>query len=180
MTLIVKILTFLGILSNFLGSIMLLRDYRDLVQLPFHRWRAQHLKGQFDKNIRENDTGPSPSLLYRAIRREGVKRTFGLWERMLAPQKLRDTMRLNNEHDDFRRTIGLEPFLIVDSQSLNVPSVEHSFREIDRFLDDWGKEPDPEASTDRTKAIKLFVGGFALLLVAALLDLSAYVFELVF
>ena len=87
-------------------------------------------------------------------------------------------MRLNNEHDGFRRSLGLEPYLIIDSHNLNASSVGKSFREIEQHLDEWEKQPDPEEGTDRTRAIKLFVWGFALLLFPAFLDLLAYLFEL--
>lgn len=85
-------------------------------------------------------------------------------------------MLLNNEHDSFRRSLGLQPYLIVDTHNLNASSVDYSFREIEQHLNEWEKQPDPEESTDRTRAIKLFVWGFALLLLAAFLDLLAYAF----
>ncbi|TPJ96588.1 hypothetical protein FJ872_32545 [Mesorhizobium sp. B2-5-9] len=175
MILAVKIAVFVGVLFNFIGSIMLLRDFRDMVQLPFFRWRTKHLKGQLDKNIRKRGVNYS-SLLYRAMQRHGVSQTFSLWRIIRAPKDLRQLMRLNNEHDSFRRSLGLQPYLIVDTHNLNASSVDYSFREIEQHLNEWEKQPDPEESTDRTRAIKLFVWGFALLLLAAFLDLLAYAF----
>lgn len=175
MILLVKIAVFLGVLLNFIGSMMLLRDFRDIVQLPFFRWRARHLKEQLDKSINERGI-TSSSLLSRAMTRRGVTRTFSLWQIVRAPKELRDLMRLNNEHDAFRRSLGLEPYLITSTHNLDVSSVDRSFREIERHLEDWANEPDPEGSTDRTRAIKFFVWGFALLLFAAFVDLLAYIF----
>lgn len=97
MILVAKAAAFFGVLLNFTGSIMLLRDFRDIVQLPFFRWRARHLKGQLDKVIHKRGIPLSSSSLSRAMTRRGVTKTFSFFQMARAPKELRDHMRLNND-----------------------------------------------------------------------------------
>ncbi|MCZ7930841.1 hypothetical protein O9X90_00810 [Agrobacterium leguminum] len=176
MMLVVKIFAFVGVLSNFFGSMMLLRDFRDILALPFHRWRANSLRKQIETFVEKNGGYPTPSIR-DPLRRTWPVRDFRIIEMIRADPMLREFMRLNNEHNSFRKAIGLTSLSIVDPFTFNAEALRRSFREIQEFLDNWAAEPDPESSTDRTRALKFFIGGFLLLTIAAFLDLILYVFQ---
>lgn len=177
MMLAVKIFAFVGVLSNFLGSMMLLRDFRDIMAIPFHRWRSKNLESQIDGYIKKHGAGITSSLVHNPMTRLYPIRRFGLMERLRAGAPRRDFMRLNNEHNDFRKILGLDPLSIIDPFTFNARSKKRSFNEIAAHLDEWAAEPDPESSIDRARALKFFIVGFLLLSLAALLDLILYLIE---
>jgi hypothetical protein len=173
--LLVKIFALLGVLSNFFGSLMLLRDFRDIMAIPFHRWRLRSLETQINAYLKKNGVGVASSVVRNPASTAWPVRQFGVFEILRAGEPLRDFMRLSNEHYGFRKSLGLKPLSITDPFSFNIRSTQRSFREINAHLDEWAAEPDPESSTDRSRALKFFIGGFALLTMAALLDLLLYI-----
>lgn len=173
MILIAKICVTLGVVLNFVGSLMLLRDFRDIIQLPFFRWQTKRLKAEFQKELEAHGDG-GHSYLARAMKRHGLIRTFGFVEMLRAPPKFRNLMQINNQHNSLRKSLQLDSYLIIGPDGLGRYPVEKSFREIDQHLLEWSSEPDPESSTDRVKALKFFIWGFGLLTLGAILDLVGY------
>lgn len=177
MTLLIKILTFLGVASNFAGSIMLLRDFRDLVPIPLFRFFAGKVRRQANAiaaitkdNNRFADQHPN----FHSGSRRGVGRAFSRRSIRLAHPADRTVMRTINLHNKLRKIFGLSLYDISQvGGGLNAVAVQASFNEIDSEITKWAIEPDPEARIDRRKAVTLFILGFALLLLGAFLDLVA-------
>lgn len=175
MTLMIKLCAFSGVLLNFLGSLMLLKDFRDIIQLPFYRWRNEHIHKQINLHVEKRGGFPT-QFIWNPMRSVFPRGQFGLLEILRADPVMRDFMRLSNEHDGLRRSLHLKPFPVIDAFTFNSRALHESFKEIGKELDVWAAQPDPESSTDRTKALKLFISGFALLTAAAFLDLVLYLF----
>ena len=176
--LVIKFSVFLGVLLNLMGSIMLLREFRDLIQIPFFRMMLRRLENGIEK-YGEKYGYSSPSLLERSLKRQGISRHFKITEIITSKGKLQDLKRLNNDHNDLRSKLRLESYLILDITGFNERALQESLSELNTCLDEWSKEDNPEEQTDRSKALKLFIWGFGLLLLGATIDLFQHTTKLI-
>ncbi|RWC31570.1 hypothetical protein [Mesorhizobium sp.] len=176
MAVFVKLCAFFGVLANFIGSIMLLRDFRDIAQLPFFRWRSKYLKTRALTLVEKHAPSGLPVLtpLSADTRRRGTKTSYSFFAILRAKPAFREIMVLVNNHNSLRANLHLGPYQISDYDTLNRGAVVRSFTEIDKTLEDWQSERDPEERTDRSRALWLFIVGFALLLLASFVDLITY------
>ncbi|MUT22902.1 hypothetical protein GNX14_17105 [Mesorhizobium japonicum] len=175
----VKLSVFIGVLANFIGSIMLLRDFRDIAQIPFFRWRSKYLKTRALALVEKHAPPGLPVLtpLSGDIGRMGTKISYSFLAILRARPAFREIMVLVNNHNSLRAGLHLAPYRISDHETLNRGAVVRTFAEIDKTLEDWQREHDPEERTDRSRALWLFIVGFALLVLASLVDLITYMID---
>ncbi|MDP8251489.1 hypothetical protein [Pseudochrobactrum saccharolyticum] len=174
MSMLVKFIIFIGVSCNFLGSLMLLPEFRDMIQLPFFKWRSQYIHNKLlnFKNNNETFNGyiTNQTLLSKSISNQ---EKFTLKEILKKKSPEQNLMIAVNEHDDLRLRLSLKYRSITNGKnpSLNIAAMQHSFNEINAELKEWQKESDPQERTDREWAIKLFITGFGCLTLGAFIDL---------
>lgn len=177
MIFLVKLLTLSGVGLNFLGSLMMLDEYRDLLPLPLTRWWLRWLRRDADKLL---GPAPSPSVVGFQIGpsierspRTGIRRSYSAKAFYRASPEGRNRMAFIMNLNRIRDAIGLPPMDVTGFNGLDRQATYASLDEVEAELNHRASD-DKHVWSPRPRAVKLFILGFLALLAAAFLDLLNY------